>query len=95
MLFKRSNETLIIDALQRSNKTLNSLFNITEVLTLCIIYQQMYIYIHTILAFLRYSLTYMRQVAIHTMDYVDAATTNILSPDIFSVEDLINILRHL
>ena len=40
----------------------------------------------TILAYLRDSLIYMRQVAIHTMDYVDAATTNILSPGILPVE---------
>ena len=40
----------IIDALQRSNEDLNSLFNITEVLTQCIRYQQMYIHMHTILA---------------------------------------------
>ena len=53
----------------------------------------MYIYIFTILAYLRDSLTYMRQVAIHMKDYVDAATTNILSPDILSVEDLRNMLR--
>ena len=37
----------------------------------------------------------MRQVAIHTMDYVDAATTNILSPDILTVEDLRNMLGHI
>ena len=37
----------------------------------------------------------MRQVAIHTMDCVDAATTNILSPDILPVEDLISMLRHI
>ena len=41
----------------------------------------MYIYMWIILAYLRYSLTNMMQVAIHTMGYVDAATTNILSPD--------------
>ena len=29
------------------------------------------------------------------MDYVDAATTNILSPDIVHVEDLRNMLRHI
>ena len=29
------------------------------------------------------------------MDYVDAATTNILSPDILPVEDLRNMLRHI
>ena len=50
---------------------------------------------HTILAYLRDSLTYMRQVAIHTMDYVDAATTNVLSSDILLVEDLRNMLRHI
>ena len=55
----------------------------------------MYIYMHTILAYLRDSLTYMRQVAIHMMDYVDAATTNILSPDILTVEDLRNMVRHI
>ena len=36
-----------------------------------------YTYMHTMLACLRDSITYMRQVVIHTMDYVDAATTNI------------------
>ena len=50
---------------------------------------------HTILAYLRDSLTYMRQVAIHTMDYAEAATTNILSPDILPVEDLRNMLRNI
>ena len=82
MLFKESNEDL------------NSLFNMTEVLTLHIRYQQMYIYMHTILAYLRDSLTYMRQVAILMVDYVDAPTTSVLSPDILPVEDLRSILRH-
>ena len=37
----------------------------------------------------------MRQVAIHMMDYVDVATTNVLSPGILPVEDLRNMLRHI
>ena len=45
------------------------------------------------LAYLRDSFTYMRQVAIHMMHYVDAAITNILSPDTLLVEDLRNMLR--
>ena len=85
----------MIDTLQRSNEDLNRLFNITEVLTQHIRYQQMYIYMHTILAYIRDSPTYKRQVATHTMDYVDAATTNILSPDINPVEDLRSVLRHM
>ena len=90
---QRLNE--VIDALQRSNGDLNRLLNITEVLTQHIRYLQMYIYMCTILAYLGDSLTYMRQVAIHIMDYVDAATTNILSPDILPVEDLRSMLSHI
>ena len=85
----------MIDALQRSNEDLNRLFNITEVWTQCIRYQQMCIYMHTILACLRDCLTYMRQVAIHTMDYVEAATTNILSPYILPMAALRSMLRHI
>ena len=85
----------IIDALQGSNEDLSRLFNITEDLTQHISYQQMYIYMHTILSYCRDSLTYIRQVATHVMDYVDAATTSILSSDIFPVEDLRNMLRHI
>ena len=47
----------------------------------------MYIYMCTILAYLRDFLTYMRQVAIHMMDYDDGATIGVLSPDILPVED--------
>ena len=80
--------------IQRSTEDLNRLFNNTEFLTQCIIYQQMYIYMCTILAYLRNSLTHMRHITIHTMDYVDAATTNILSPEILPVEDLRSMPRH-
>ena len=37
----------------------------------------------------------MRQVATHTMDYVNAAMTNILSPDILPAEEFRNMLRHI
>ena len=55
----------------------------------------MYIYLCTIVAYLRDSLTYMRQAAIHMIDYVDAATTNVLLPDILPVADLRNMLKHI
>ena len=83
----------IIDALQKPNEDLNRLFSIIEVPTQCIRYQQVYIYMHTILAYLRDFLICMRQVAIHMMDYVDIATTNMLLPDIIPVEDLRNMVR--
>ena len=84
----------MIGTLLRSNEDLNRLFNIADVLAQHIRYQQMYIYMHIILAYLRDSLTYKRQVAIHMIDYVDAATTNIFSPDILPIEDLRSIPQH-
>ena len=50
---------------------------------------------NTILAYLRDPFTYKWQVVIHMMDYVDTATTNILSPGIPPVEDLRSMLRHI
>ena len=77
-----------MDALQKANEYMNILFNITDTLMQHLRYHQIYTYAHTILAYLRDCLTYMRQVATHTMDYVDAVMTNILSPDILPVEEL-------
>ena len=37
----------------------------------------------------------MREVTIHTMDYIDAATTGILSPHVLPVEDLREMLSHI
>ena len=37
----------------------------------------------------------MREVAIHTMDYIDAATTGIFSPLVLPVEDLQEMLFHI
>ena len=37
----------------------------------------------------------MREVTIHTMDYIEAATTGILSPYVLLVEDLTEMLLHI
>ena len=80
-LVNRQNINEMIDALQRSNEDLNRLFSITEDLTQHIGYQHVHLRVcHTSLP--GDCLSYMRQVAIHTKDYVHAATINILSPDI-------------
>ena len=77
----------IMDTFQKVNKDVNMLFNITDILTKHLRYHHVYTYAHTILAYPRDCLIYMRQVATHTMDYITAARTNILSPDILPVED--------
>ena len=37
----------------------------------------------------------MREVTLHTMDYIDVATTGILTPDVLPVEDLREMLSHI
>ena len=73
---------------------MNILFNITDVLTLHFRCHQIYTYEHTVFAYLRACLTYIKQVTTHTMVYVDTTTTNILSPDILPVKELKGMLRH-
>ena len=58
------NRQKLNEIMERSKDNLNRLFNITGVLTQHIRYQQMYIYMSTILAYLRDSLAYIRQIAI-------------------------------
>ena len=72
----------MIDALQKANQDMNILLNVTDVLTQCLRYHQIYTYAGTTFAYPRDYLTYMKQVAAHTIDYVDVATTNVPSPDI-------------
>ena len=61
----------------------------------CINYQQILLPICSILANLGDSLYYMRQITMHAMDYIDAATTGILSPHVLPVEDLWEMLMHI
>ena len=37
----------------------------------------------------------MQEVTIHTMDYIDAATTGILSPHVLPVHNLREMLKHI
>ena len=53
------------------------------------------LYTRSILGNLWDSLYYMREVALHTMDYIDTATTGILSPHILPIEDLREMLKHI
>ena len=84
----------VMEAVQRTHNDITTLLNITSSFYTCINYQQILLYVHSILANLRDSLYYMRQTAMHVMDYIDAATTGILSPHILPVEDLRDILMH-
>ena len=85
----------VMDALQKSSQDINIILSITDVLIQCLRYHQIDTYAHTTFACLSDCFTYMKQVTTHTVDYVDAATTNVLSPNILPVKELKGMLRHI
>ena len=85
----------VMNAAQKTHQDVTTLYNITHSLYSSLSYQQIVLHIHSILENLRDSLYYMREVPLHTMDYIDAATTRILSPHVLPVEDLREMLLHI
>ena len=80
---------------EKTHQDVTTLYNITHSLYSSMSYQQIVLHICSVLANLWDSLYYMREVTIHTMDYVGAATTGILSPHVLPVEDLREMLFHI
>ena len=71
---------IAMNTTEKTHQDVTTLYKITHSLYSSLSYQQIVLHIHSILANLRNSLYYMKEVTRHTMDYVDAATTGILSP---------------
>ena len=86
---------IVMSAAEKKHQDVARLYNITHSLYSSLSYQQIVLHICSILANLQDSLYYMREVAIHSMDYVDAATTGIFSPHVLPVEDLREMLSHI
>ena len=76
-----------MEVVQRTHNDVTTLFNVTSSIYTYINYQQILLHICFILANLRKSLYYMKQIAMHAMDYIDAATSSILSPQVLPVKD--------
>ena len=91
----RQHINLVMEGVERTHKDVTTLYNITSSSYTYLNYQQIVLHIHSILANLRDSLYYMRQVAMHMMNFIDAATTGILSPHVLPVEDLQKMLTHI
>ena len=85
---------IVTSAAEKTHQDVTTLYNITHSLYSSLSYQQIVLHIQSILENLQDSLYYMREVAIHTMDYIDAATTGILSPHALPV-DLREMLSHI
>ena len=86
---------IVMNVAERMHTDVTTLYNIMHSLHSSLSYQQIVLHTQSILANLWDSLYYMREVTIHTMDYIDAVTTWILSPHVLPVEDLREMLSHI
>ena len=90
----RQHINIIMDTVDKTFHDVNNLYNITTSLYTILSYHQWVLHIRSVLENLWDSLSYIRTVSIHTMDYVDAATTRTLSSHILSIADLKQMLSH-
>ena len=84
-----------MDKVDETSQDLNNLYNFTTSLATSLSYHQLVLYIRSVLENLQDSLSYIKTVSTHTMDYIDAATTGTLSPHILPIMDLRRMLSHI
>ena len=87
--------SLVMDTVRRTHQDITMLYKISSSLYTSLNYQQIVLHIHFILANLRDFLYFMRQVTMHSVEYIDAVTTGILSPHVLPAEDLRKMLLHI
>ena len=89
----------LIDTVCTTPQDINNLYNLTTSLAASINFNQLILHIRLVFANLQDSLHYLCTVSTHTMDYIDAATSGILSPHVLpvagSTEDAQSHCRHL
>ena len=84
-----------MDKVDETVHDVNNLYNLTTPLATGLSYHQLILHLRSVLANHHDSLSYIRTISIHTMDYVNAATTGILSPHVLPVMDLQKMLSHI
>ena len=85
----------LIDAVHTTSQDINNLYNLTTSLATNINFSQMILHLRSVFDNLHDSLHYLWMVSMHTMEYIDAATSSILSPHFLPVTDLQKMLQHI
>ena len=86
---------VLMDKVDENSQDVNNLYNLTTSLATSLTYHQLVLYIRSVLANLWDSLSYIKTVPTHTMDYIDAGTTGTLSPHILPIMNLKKMLSHI
>ena len=85
----------LMDAVRTASHGINTLYNLTNSLATSINFNQMILHIRSVFANLHDSLNYIQMVSIHTMEYIDTATSGTLSPHVLPIIDLQRMLQHI
>ena len=79
-----------MDKVDETVHDINNLYNLTTSLVTSLSYYQLILHIRSVLPNLWNSLSYIRSVSMHTMDYVNTATTGTLPPHVLPItEDIV------
>ena len=74
----RHSINVLMDKVDENSQDVNNLYNLTTSLATSLSYHQIMLYIRSVLACLQDSLSYIKKVSTHTMDYIDASTRGTL-----------------
>ena len=85
----------LMDNMDETSHDVNNFYNLTTSLATSLSYHQIILYIRSVLANLRDSLSYIIKISTHTMGYIDTATTGTLSPHILPIMDFKKMLSHI
>ena len=91
----RHSTNVLKDKVDETAHDVNNLYNLTTSLATSLSYHQLVLHLRSVLANLHDSLSYMRTVSLHTMHYIDAATTGILSSHVLPILDRQKMLSHI
>ena len=95
MQVNRHSINTLMDVARTTSHDINNLYNLTISLFTSINFHQLILHIRLVFANLNDLLDYIPMVSAHTMDYINAATSGILSPHILPVVDLQGMLSHI
>ena len=91
----RQHINIIMDKVLETAHNVNNFYNLTTSLATSLSYYQLILHTRSVLANLWDSLSYIRTISMHIMDYVNAATTGTLSPHILPITDLKQMLLYI
>ena len=84
----RHSINILMDRVDATSHDINTLCNLITSLATSIGFLQMILHLRSVFANLHNSLNYIQMVSTHTIDYINAATSGILSPYILPAVDL-------